>query len=445
MEVRIIRYKLEYFIEWCKENKSEFEIVNTETRKKGDKYVRYVLIREISSNIEKWVMWSTFKKSKVFNIKKNNRFDYSKENIQKELNNKFGYIRFEDNYSNIKNKHRFYCSIHKEYFYSLIDVVLKSKFGCKRCSIERGNIYRLSNEDFIKKLNDIEDYNSSYKVLEEYKNNNTTKIKFLHKKCGNIFYMAPNNFLNGQRCPFCKGERASQKLSKSDFDFKKEIIDKYGEKYIFLSKYKNQNTKIKVKFKKCGHIADVLPSSMQRGYGCKVCSSIKLGLKKRKKHEDFLLEVEVKYPNQFEILTPYKNRNSEIKVRHKICGSEFLTTPSNLINSGSCKMCSMSSFESVVYEFLNRKNIFFIYQKYFDKCKNKNKLPFDFYVPSKNLLIEVDGRFHYEEILGNDLKNRKYIDSLKNRFCFFYDFKLVRIPYWKISKIEDILNTFFSL
>ena len=35
---------------------------------------------------------------------------------------------------------------------------------------------------------------------------------------------------------------------------------------------------------------------------------------------------------------------------------------------------------------------YFIQQKSFDGCKYKQKLNFDFYIPSKNMCIEYDGK-----------------------------------------------------
>ena len=76
-------------------------------------------------------------------------------------------------------------------------------------------------------------------------------------------------------------------------------------------------------------------------------------------------------------------------------------------------------------------------------------LPFDFFIPSHNLLIEYDGRHHTEEIKTwggkKRLKETKINDNIKNNFCNFKKFNLLRISYTDFDNIEDILLKIFKL
>lgn len=65
-------------------------------------------------------------------------------------------------------------------------------------------------------------------------------------------------------------------------------------------------------------------------------------------------------------------------------------------------------------------------------------LSFDFYVPSMNLCIEVDGAQHYKPgNFGNMTKEEcetkfidaKHRDEIKTEFCKSNGIKLLRIPY----------------
>lgn len=84
-------------------------------------------------------------------------------------------------------------------------------------------------------------------------------------------------------------------------------------------------------------------------------------------------------------------------------------------------------------------------EKKFKYCTNElkkycHKLPFDFYIPKLNVLVEYDGEQHFHitsrhrsiEKLNNRVKN----DKLKNKFAEENGIPLIRIPYTlSISKI----------
>ena len=70
-------------------------------------------------------------------------------------------------------------------------------------------------------------------------------------------------------------------------------------------------------------------------------------------------------------------------------------------------------------------------------------MPFDFFVPSKNLLIEYDGEQHYiKNSFGHcdeELDRIKERDKIKTLFCEKNKIKLLRISYMEAEKIEEIL------
>ena len=83
-------------------------------------------------------------------------------------------------------------------------------------------------------------------------------------------------------------------------------------------------------------------------------------------------------------------------------------------------------------------------QKRFKNCKNIKSLPFDFYLPERNVLIEFDGIQYYEvvEHFGGKekFKIRKENDNIKNKFCTDNNIDLIRIKYSDINNIEKILT-----
>lgn len=99
--------------------------------------------------------------------------------------------------------------------------------------------------------------------------------------------------------------------------------------------------------------------------------------------------------------------------------------------------------ELVIKHFLEDNNIIFEAQKTFDGCKNKDVLPFDFYLPKHNLIIEYDGPYHYKNISGKLGIQRKH-DNIKNEYCRINNINLLRVPYWEefqmIKHIESAIK-----
>lgn len=128
----------------------------------------------------------------------------------------------------------------------------------------------------------------------------------------------------------------------------------------------------------------------------------------------------------------------------KMCGDTVIYTSGELLyrNKISCG-CVNSKAEYTTKSILSENNIEFIHQKTFDGCVNKRSLFFDFYIPSLNLCIELDGQQHSIPIdfFGGDstLKDTQIRDDIKNKYCKKNKINLLRIPYFQFDNIERIL------
>lgn len=141
------------------------------------------------------------------------------------------------------------------------------------------------------------------------------------------------------------------------------------------------------------------------------------------------------------------------------CGREIIVSSSSL-TSGKVKSCgcltSVAEYELNV--FLTEQNVLFSTQYTFDDCKNKKSLPFDFAVfhpKSKKLmfLIELHGEQHYfpftfngesNEIKQKNLDERKYLDSIKSKYCIKNNIPLLIIKYTNFNVKNEIVKTFYS-
>jgi hypothetical protein len=157
----------------------------------------------------------------------------------------------------------------------------------------------------------------------------------------------------------------------------------------------------------------------------------------------------------------YHYRKSENKRRHFSlvqcdCGSDPFLAMDNSLKTGGKSSCGClcSKGESLIQDFLSSNNINYAKEYKFKDLinpKTKVQLRFDFAVFYENklyCLIEFDGRQH---ITGPDtnywghtpdtLEDIQKKDYLKNEYCQRNNIKLIRISYFKIKKIEDILSS----
>ena len=145
------------------------------------------------------------------------------------------------------------------------------------------------------------------------------------------------------------------------------------------------------------------------------------------------------------------NTGACITIKHKICNHEFDRAWWNIKDNGlKCPVCYPldSTGEIMIENYLTINKIEFEKQKRFNECRNIRTLPFDFYLPQYNVLIEFDGEQHFKPVehLGGE---KHYIntvrnDNIKNEFCKDKNIQLLRIPYYNINDINNIMDNFLN-
>lgn len=143
------------------------------------------------------------------------------------------------------------------------------------------------------------------------------------------------------------------------------------------------------------------------------------------------------------------------------CGNQCVVYGCSLTshNTQSCG-CITSVGENYISTYLKDKHIFFTNQYSDIHCKNKKCLRFDFAIfedikkTKLKYLIEYDGEQHFypvrfngmtEEQSINSFKDSKLRDKIKNKYCKDNNVTLIRIPYWDINNIENILDDYIKL
>lgn len=103
---------------------------------------------------------------------------------------------------------------------------------CPKCSNKNRGKYAIR-EDYLEEIKNNHFDGEEYTWLEDYKNNNKLKHKIRHNKCGNEFYIRPNDFQQyNVVCPYCNSSSSTEenkiyKLIKDNYNG--EIIQRYKE------------------------------------------------------------------------------------------------------------------------------------------------------------------------------------------------------------------------
>lgn len=115
----------------------------------------------------------------------------------------------------------------------------------------------------------------------------------------------------------------------------------------------------------------------------------------------------------------------------------------------SCGCRHQSKWEMFIRDFLISLNIEFIQQKRFLDCTNQkcsDTLPFDFYLPNHNIIIEYDGEHHFQPVKGwggeDKFKITQQNDCIKSNYCKTNNIILLRLPYTYTEEDikKEILN-----
>jgi len=295
---------------------------------------------------------------------------------------------------------------------------------------------RKTHEEFAKEIYDLVGNEYSICEGEEYQTTNT-KIKIIHNKCNHVHLIRPNKFLSGRRCPKCSG-----KLRKDTEYYKLEVHDLVGNEYSVLGEYKDTKTKIQMKHNKCNHVYEVNPSAFLRGIGCPKCFGTP-----KKTTKQFKKEVYDLVKDEYKVLGTYTTALKRIKIRHETCKHEYHVKPNNFLSGYRCPLCSdknNSKGIKIIKECLDRKSVYYKTEEKFPNCKNKNELPFDVYLKKNNLIVEFDGKQHFESVSHfggmEEFLIRNTNDQIKNTYCIENSIPLIRIPYWEQDNIEYILD-----
>jgi len=346
--------------------------------------------------------------------------------------NKYDYSLVE--YLSEKKTIKIICPKHGE-FTTTPQRHLLRKTECPICSGHKKNNEMIINE--FKMKHGVEyDYS-----LVNYINNQK-KVKIICQVHGE-FEQTPANHLSGTKCPICSTTKRAEnrKYDKNIFINKASI--KHGNKYDYSSSdYISSKTKIKIICPIHGEFEQIAANHLN-GQGCIKCGTLSASTIKSKTNDLFILTANLKHQSSYDYsLTNYSHSQKKVKIICPIHGA-FEQIAANHLMGAKCPKCSESKGEIEIRRLLENNKINFISQKTFEKCVGKiKKLPFDFYLPDENILIEYNGMQHYMEIkyFGGKItfERIKKCDAIKREFAKKNNIKLIEIKY-NTKNIREIL------
>lgn len=347
----------------------------------------------------------------------------------KEIAKNKGLKLLDTTYINTKTKMTFKDNNGYLYYLSLSNI--KDNRTKKFDIVSNKNKYTIYN---IQKF--IENNGSKSKLLSNIFTDNHSKLK-LKCECGEIFEISWNHILSTKKftCNQCGRERMA-KLNRNNYYDVYNRVKEIGYKFITpIEEFKNMH-KIDVEDKE-GYKYNTSIYNLENNKNIyskfnvknkylidNICNYIKIN--------NLPIELVDKTPRQVNVRKHY------FEFYCCDCGNIFKATLEQIRydNRFRCDKCSskQSTLEWTVEQYLILKNIKYIKEKRFKDCRNKNPLPFDFYLEDFSCVLEIQGSQHYYEnnYFQQTLEERQRIDKIKEEYCKNNNIKYVSIPFWLI-------------
>lgn len=285
-----------------------------------------------------------------------------------------------------------------------------------------------------------------------------TKGKLCIEYKNKLFYMNVGSFSKGQLGAILKTNTKDFKVEIGQVfkDDKRDLVIADRE---YRIKVKNNGSKLNEKYykytcNKCGWTEGwVEESSLKRGNGCSCCCG-----KTIVKGKNDIVTTHPHLVKYFvDINDAYTNTHGskkKVKVKCLDCEHIFYSSIIQFTKYGfiSCPRCgdNISYPNKIMFNILEQLELDFTSEYSPDWIGKKR---YDFYIPSRGIIIEMDGRFHYKDNYKS-LKETQDSDSYKDKLAIEHKLKVIRIncdydtnplEYIKPNILNSELSVIFDL
>lgn len=345
-------------------------------------------------------------------------------------------------YTNKRTKIELVCKEHGSWFTLTERLYIGN--GCPKCGkIKSGLKNRIKFEDFVLKANQVHSFKYQYFKDSYTKLSAKTKIKC--PEHGFFYQLAGMHTRERQGCPKCGLIAIGGKKRMSLDDFIRRSNKVHSNKYDYSKvNYKRNNKKVIIVCPIHGEFKQE-PQNHLNGSSCPYCATIESHNLQRKSTEDFIKDSIKVHGDRYDYSkVNYIDVTTHVEIICKKHG-KFLQTPNTHQGGAGCPNCNISRGEELIKQILIKHNIEYFQQKTFRGLRDVGKLKCDFYLPLFNLVIEFNGRQHYEVVkaFGGEkgFIDTQRRDKIKREFLYKKNIKLLEIHYQE-ENVEKIISEF---
>uniref|UniRef100_A0A6M3ILR1 Treble clef zinc finger domain-containing protein n=1 Tax=viral metagenome TaxID=1070528 RepID=A0A6M3ILR1_9ZZZZ len=358
------------------------------------------------------------------------------------------------------NKHRWYCEC------ECGNTTIVSGENLKSGTTQSCGCLRLEKCGGQQPLKKQDSFGYQYPYLIKFWSSKNVKSPFDYKPSSNKkvwwtcelkhkWFAMINNVIRGKWCPYCKNKKLLVGFN--------SLQDRYPNIAEIWHPVKNNITPNQIFphinkrvwwLDRCGHEYIMsISNKTDNNYCCPYCSGKRVleGFNDLQTTHPELVEEWDWEKNKIKPTEISKGTNKRVWWKCKECQHEWKTSICNRAGSkqSGCLKCNQSKGEKVINNFLNNLSIDFTPEKPFKTCKDKCCLPFDFWLPNFNLLIEYQGEQHYKPVrfggiskkkAFQNLKKNQHHDQIKKDWSEQNNINLLIISYWDKKNIEEILK-----
>lgn len=270
--------------------------------------------------------------------------------------------------------------------------------------------------------------------------NSHKKFWFDCGKCGHEFEQDPNHINIWNRwCPYCSNQKLCENKecitcnNKSFASHPKSIYLSNKNELTARQLFLNCNKKFKFNCDKCQHIFDItLNKITSLSRWCPYCSNQKLCDNEECSmcwNKSFASIERSKLLNDKSINPRmlFKTTNNKYCFNCDKCKRQFNKALSQITYGSWCSFC-VNKTEQILFDKLFERYNSLKRQFKINWCKNKYYLPFDFVIEERKIIIELDGKQHFEQICNwqSPEKNRE-IDIYKMKCANENGYSIIRI------------------
>ena len=268
--------------------------------------------------------------------------------------------------------------------------------------------------------------------------------------CGGIQYYSTKTKLNisikeNRKCFGCS--RPKGKLFE---DFRKECKSVHRDLYDYsMSHYENNELEIEIICPKHGSFWQKPRIHLHQKSGCPSCSRERLGKMLSSTTDEFIHKSKLVHGDKYDYSrVVYVDGNHKVEIVCPKHGSFFQVARTHMRRSG-CPKCRMSKGELAIMKYLINAGKPYIYQHSLCKSPFGGTMRVDFFLSKENAVIEFDGEQHFKTgghigkhlFTDKEMRGIQLRDKLKNEYCQNNGIKLIRIPYWNLPRVNEILST----